>query len=196
MLDVIDNARNTSGESLGAIPIGEVIENIVGTGTYSRTRPDGYTKLVMKVEAGSFRLRPGDASAKTITAIDEETSTLTVVDHRYSNGAGPIRLATTGEFPMGLDVNTEFYVSVIDDNTIKLSLTEENALGGDTIEFIDAGSGTISIALSVTTPSSNVSTTGSIMLVPSDGIVVFAAPAMVTLVGASSESIVTIWWLP
>ena len=87
----------------------------------------------------------------TISAVSASLNTLTCAAHGLVTGDGPIRLATTGTMPGGLAVLTDYWVIVVDANTIKLAATYFATGGnfvGNTITPIDittAGTGVLTL---------------------------------------------------
>lgn len=63
---------------------------------------------------------------------------LTVATHGISGGEGPYNLTTTTTLPLGLATATDYWVSVVDANTINLSLSR----GGPVVRPGDGGTGT------------------------------------------------------
>jgi hypothetical protein len=66
---------------------------------------------------------------------------ITITGHGYKDQSGPVHLTSSGTLPAGLAAATDYWVKVIDANTIELTTTK----GGATAAFTDAGSGTHSI---------------------------------------------------
>lgn len=74
------------------------------------------------------------------------TNQVTYTDHGLASGDGPYLLSTDGTLPAELDNATEYWVSVVDTNTLQLHLTEEDALAEtNPVAFTDDGTGTHSI---------------------------------------------------
>jgi hypothetical protein len=65
----------------------------------------------------------------TVGAVDATANTITVTAHGLQNGDGPFQFASTGTLPAPLVVDTDYWVIVIDANTLKLAATFE-ATGG------------------------------------------------------------------
>jgi hypothetical protein len=96
---------------------------------YIRFHTQGSTLLVGTPSAWS--------AAKTITAVDISTNTVTSNAHGYVNGT-PIGISGT-TIPTGLLANTTYYVVGATTNTFQFSLTA----GGAAIDITTAGAGTI-----------------------------------------------------
>lgn len=78
-------------------------------------------------------------TAKTFTA-DPVTDQLTISAHGYKVGLKG-QVSTTLTLPGGLAAATDYFVIVIDANTIKLATTHANALAGIAIDITTAGTG-------------------------------------------------------
>lgn len=87
-----------------------------------------------------------------VNAVDTTANTLTVTAHAYCTGDGPVRISSSGALPGGLAADTNYWVMVIDANTIMLfaSLAALIAAGGvsstGAIDLTSAGSGTHTIS--------------------------------------------------
>jgi hypothetical protein len=89
-----------------------------------------------------------DSGAGTITVVvtdagvasevDVDASTMTIPGHDFTTGL-EVALTDTGTSPAPL-TTTDYYVIVVDANTIQLAETEEDALDGTFIELEDQGS--------------------------------------------------------
>jgi len=80
-------------------------------------------------------------AAATIDA-DEDTITFTL-EHGWRTGQGPFTLTTDDTLPTGTAVNTNYYVRVVDVNTVKLTTMPDP--DGAVIDMTDAGVGTHTI---------------------------------------------------
>lgn len=70
------------------------------------------------------------------------TDTITINAHGYSTGLLG-RLTTTGTLPAGLALSTDYFVIVVDGNSIKLATTYANAVAGTAVDITAAaGTGT------------------------------------------------------
>lgn len=61
--------------------------------------------------------------------------------HGFVTGA-PIRVSTTGTLPNGLAAYTTYYAMRLDNNSLRIALTAQNAADGIAIDITDAGTGT------------------------------------------------------
>lgn len=96
----------------------------------------------------------------TVTAVDAAANTLTVPNHGLKNGDGPFQFSSTLTLPTPLEINTDYWLIVVDANTLKLAATFEDTGGqmplgaGNPVTPIDlttAGTGTISADSTVDT---------------------------------------------
>lgn len=82
---------------------------------------------------------PGDLTFTTTHAAD----TLTIASHGFADGDGPFRVSSSGnDLPDGLAANTNYWVIVVDENTVQLASSRANALAGTEVTFDDDGTGT------------------------------------------------------
>lgn len=90
-----------------------------------------------------------NASAESVfagdTDVDPSTDNITVTDHAYTGGMA-VRLRGNGNtVPVGLLDNTNYFVIVVDANTIQLAVSVTNATAGTQINITADGSGDISL---------------------------------------------------
>lgn len=76
------------------------------------------------------------------TAVNTGTDAITVPGHGLDNGYGPVTLANPGALPTGLSAATDYWLIVVDDNTLKIASSRANALAGTAINITTQGSGT------------------------------------------------------
>ena len=69
---------------------------------------------------------------------DETTDEITITAHGYQDGV-VVRLTTTGTIPTGLAAATDYWVGVVDANTIKLYSSLANLIAGTAVDFTDKG---------------------------------------------------------
>ena len=97
--------------------------SISGTGSNTQTAPVSATNL-----AGG-----------TASEVDVAADTITIPSHGLPSGLVG-RLTTTGTLPAGLALATNYYVIVVDANTIKLANSLANAQAGIAVNITDEGS--------------------------------------------------------
>ena len=77
---------------------------------------------------------------------DETTNQITLTGHDFVTGETVVRLTTTDTLPTGLALLTDYWVIVIDANTIQLASSQANATAGTAVAFSDkGGSGTTTL---------------------------------------------------
>lgn len=84
-------------------------------------------------------------AAKTWLSAAVGTNVITLTAHGYKTGL-VCQLTTTGGLPTGLSTSTNYYVIVVDANTISLATTYANAIANTVITFTvtgDSGTGTL-----------------------------------------------------
>jgi len=79
----------------------------------------------------------------TITAFASNQATIT--GHGLQTGDGAERLTTTGTLPTGLLTATDYWIIVVDANTIKFADSLAHAYAGTFITFTGSGSGAIKL---------------------------------------------------
>lgn len=78
-------------------------------------------------------------SAKTFTAAASDL--ITISAHEFKTGLKG-QVSTSGVLPAGLSASTDYFVIVVDANTIKLASSLSNANAGTAVDITDAGTGT------------------------------------------------------
>lgn len=117
----------------GAIPTGGDVQHNVAAGaeTIEIVKPAGARYLVVRGEVGTHRIKAGKLAAQTFTDgdVDKGEDTITITDHEYATGDGPLRLSNSGGgLPTGLAADTDYWVVVVDEDTIKLAASPSDAL--------------------------------------------------------------------
>jgi hypothetical protein len=77
----------------------------------------------------------------TATDVDIDNNTVTIADHGLATGTVG-QLTTTSALPTGLSTSTNYYVIVVDANTIKFATTAANAHSGTAVDLTGYGAGT------------------------------------------------------
>lgn len=87
-----------------------------------------------------------------VTGVDAGANTLTKVAHGLLTGTGPVRL-TGADLPLGLAIDTDYWVIRVDADTFKLANSFLNAMAATPVpvDFTDAGSGVITLVDTDTT---------------------------------------------
>ena len=89
-------------------------------------------------ERASYPLTFADLA---VAAVNAGADTLTITAHGRATGDGPVRLETTGVAPGGLAVATDYWLIVVDANTVQLAATFLDAIDLVEVAIADAGSG-------------------------------------------------------
>ncbi len=120
------------------------IEDAIGahaTGFYVVTRtPEGAYEDGILVPSD-----PDDEIEITITGADDTLDTLTSAAHGLATGDGPVSLTldTSGDaapdLPDPLNIDDEYWVIVVDADTIKLAESEADAIAETAIDLTDVG---------------------------------------------------------
>jgi len=208
--------RIPSSPFLPAIPLSAKINAFVGQAITEARRPDGASFLfVAPTGTGSTFLRVGPQAQRTFADgdVDVGADAITIANHGYQDGDGPVRLSNAGgALPGGLSAGVDFWIHVVDANTIQLAVSQSNAMrrsaeneDGDSTPLpivVDitsaAGGGTHSIGVTDLAQSSASSEDGqeALELDPTvdDRIHVFQAPEVVTFDGETG-AVANYWWL-
>jgi microcystin-dependent protein len=95
------------------------------------------------------RGRGGVANQAILPAnVNITTEEITVTGHSYRRTGFRVRVSSTGTIIGGLAINTDYYVIVVDANTIKLATTRANAIANTAINLTSQGTGTHTISQS------------------------------------------------
>lgn len=79
---------------------------------------------------------------ETMGAVSATGDTVTVTSHRFRAGHG-VRVASFGTLPAGLSASTQYYIGVVDADTVSFHTTEANAIAlTSPVNITDAGTGT------------------------------------------------------
>jgi hypothetical protein len=101
--------------------------------------------MVIIIEAGTVRLRPGDYIVRTPTDWVFADNTITLTDHGYESGDGPYKLTQGTTLPTDLDETTLYWIGVVDANTFALYLNQADAViaanDATRVTFSDGGVG-------------------------------------------------------
>jgi microcystin-dependent protein len=78
-------------------------------------------------------------------AVNITSNEITVTSHQYGRTGFRVRVSSSGTIIGGLAVNTNYYVIIVNSNTIKLATTRANAIIGTAIDLTSQGTGTHTI---------------------------------------------------
>lgn len=118
-----------------------------------RTNREFELKLWSTAAASFTSLYLAGAVQRAQTIADDDvdgvtagSDTLTVTGHAYKNGDGPVTFSSTLTLPGGISAATNYWITVVDANTIKLSTSFANWLDQVFFDITSAGTGTVTIA--------------------------------------------------
>ncbi len=74
----------------------------------------------------------------TASEVDPTANSVTIPSHGYTTGA-KCQLTTTGTLPAGLSTGTDYYLIVVDANTLKFATTQALALAGTPVDITGYG---------------------------------------------------------
>lgn len=83
------------------------------------------------------------------SSINTGTDQVTVTGHNLATGFGPFQFTSTDTLPAGLSADTNYWLIVIDENTVRFATSYTNALSGTYVDITDIGVGTTTAANSV-----------------------------------------------
>lgn len=83
------------------------------------------------------------------TDVTPANDTIDITSHGFLDGT-LVTLTTSGTLPTGLATSTDYYVIVVDADTIKLASSQANALAGTPIDITGAGSGSSTVVVTTT----------------------------------------------
>lgn len=123
----------------------QVTHNEVQTSTTIITTSNGAAIDVRRAKVFSCQVLPVNATmaAKTFVVADQTANTLTITAHGFVTGLKGQASNSGGALPTGISAVTDYFIVVVDANTVKLSDTLAHALAGtDIIDITGAGTGT------------------------------------------------------
>lgn len=80
-----------------------------------------------------------------VSVVNAAADTLTVVGHGRATGDGPVDLVTTGTLPGGLTEAVPRWLIRVDNDTVRLAASFEDAIDGIAVDVTSSGTGTLSI---------------------------------------------------
>jgi len=83
-----------------------------------------------------------DSSYTATFTASFSADTLTILDHGLNTGDGPFILSSTGTLPGGLALGTDYWVIIVDADTLRLATHLGYALVNTFVDITDAGTGT------------------------------------------------------
>ncbi len=113
-----------------------------GTMTLTQTAYGPTTNAVPKNanESGAGSITAAETTAGLTTSLNLTANTVTITAHGLGSGVKG-QLTTTGGLPTGLSTSTDYFVIVVDANTIKLATSLANAVAGTAVDLTGEGTG-------------------------------------------------------
>lgn len=74
-------------------------------------------------------------------AVDTAADTATITAHGFATGL-KVQVSNPGTLPTGIAAATDYYIIVVDDDTVQFATSQANALAGTAVDITAAGSGT------------------------------------------------------
>jgi hypothetical protein len=151
----VDVTNLISIAGTGAVPLvvlaqtplaGGVDPAIVTTASQLVAAIDGDAPAFALVDASGAGGTPLTAAAadNLVGGVDSEVdiddNTVTIPSHGFSTGLKG-QLTSTGTLPAGLSLLTDYFIIVVDANTVKFATTLNNANAGTAVNLTDDGSG-------------------------------------------------------
>ncbi len=122
---------------------------------------------------------------------------LTITGHGYVTGDGPYQVTTTGNVPTGLALLSNYWIIVVDDDTIRLASSYDNAVAGIAVVMVDDGSGVHTLAgmPSAEQPAASVIDGYGAARIAAGVRRVLPAPSSMTFRGYDNASVLTYYWV-
>jgi hypothetical protein len=136
----LEVATSTTVPAFMSQTLGSTLANSQSLGYYGQELWVFCTDTAAWIKQGPTAL--ATFSAKTFTNTGSANE-ITVTGHGLNTGDGPFQLTTSGTLPTGLALATNYWVVVVDANTLQLSTTLANAIAGTVVTITaSTGSGT------------------------------------------------------
>jgi hypothetical protein len=128
-------------DALTAVPFTTDDSAADGTMLVTCTIRGNTTDAVVKNEddSGAGSISEAQTNQGVASTIDVDANTITIASHDFSSGLKG-QLTTTGTLPAGLALATDYFVIVVDSDTIKLASSLNNANDGTAINITNQGS--------------------------------------------------------
>lgn len=174
-------------------------------------RPDGATILNVQAFTAtpthtlllSTVALPGNQTFTVNTSTNELT---TAGSHGLVTGDGPYRLSSTITLPAGLSASQDYWVYVIDNTTIQLCVSYQNAVEKIksydyeidrpiVVDITDTGTGVHTLNAALAAPTADGESNSWVIGIGYEGkMFQFAAPDVVTLAASNDAADVSFWW--
>jgi len=120
----------------------EVLNDEISNVTAQITSFNSDVVDLSRISGYAIRHAVTDATTSADTFTDTDVTiaadTITLTAHGLTTGALG-RLTSTGTLPAGLSLATDYFVIVVDANTVELATSLANALAGTQVDITDAG---------------------------------------------------------
>ena len=100
--------------------------------------PVANAESLLEDDAGAGGVSVAQTNEGVESTVDVSANTITIASHGFKAGLKG-QLTTTGTLPAGLSTSTDYFVIVVDDDTIKLASSLSNANAGTAIDITDQG---------------------------------------------------------
>lgn len=112
------------------------------------------TQFALVRSVGGFneligQLNIDEVAAFTSADVNLTPNTVTLPEHGFSSGYGPVQLTAGGTLPTGLSEDTNYWLYAATEDTIGFATSRANAVAGTVVDLTGAGSGTTSVTNSV-----------------------------------------------
>lgn len=121
---------------------------LIASATWAQSKSQPFDLTQLAVGAGipkrlSIQVPYVNATTagKTFTVLSQPNDTLTMTAHGQVTGSKG-QCTTTGGLPTGLSTSTDYFVIVVDANTVKLATSLALAVAGTAVDITGAGTGT------------------------------------------------------
>lgn len=104
-------------------------------------------------ESQSLTRNPLVLPDDVVEAVDADADALTLTAHAYVTGDGPVTIASDDTLPSGLADDVDYFVVVVDDDTIKLAVSRAAAVAAVpvVVDIVNDGVGTHTISVTADT---------------------------------------------
>lgn len=111
-----------------------------GTMTFTHVArgPVADAQSLLEDDGGAGGVSVAETNAGVASTVDVSADTITIASHGFIDGLKG-QATTTATLPAGLATSTDYFVIVVDANTIKLAASLADALAGTNIDITDQG---------------------------------------------------------
>ncbi len=181
-----------------AVALGPSINHLVGTGAKLVT--GNGRLLVVSADKGGARIMLGDNADRAFGFgdVDAVADEITVTAHTFVTGARVTLENDADDLPVPLTETDDFFVIVVDDDTVKLATSLVNAVAGTAIDLSDVGTGDTVIggmAKTIEFPAADILTGAGAAFVPLGASLVFPAISTWTAKGFGAGAALSYWYI-